>query len=151
MDGEDDHPGLDAVEHAGIFEAFVAAEGVLDFTKGGYRKLNNGNGVGHTDVWVEPPSKQTAHPAERPTEMWRELMRLCSAEGETVLDIFGGSGSTMIAGEVLGRVTRLVELDPTYADVSLDRYAAFAHADPIHADSGKTWSGMKAERVAIPA
>jgi DNA modification methylase len=60
-------------------------------------------------------------------------MQYSSREGEHVLDLFGGSGSTLIAAEQTGRKAFLMELDPLYCDVIVQRYEQF--------------TGKKAERV----
>jgi DNA modification methylase len=52
-------------------------------------------------------------------------MKYSSREGENVLDLFGGSGSTLIAAEQLGRKAFLMELDPLYCDVIVSRYEQF--------------------------
>lgn len=58
----------------------------------------------------------------KPVKLLALQIRNSSRMGETVLDLFGGSGSTLIACEQLGRKARLVELDPKYCDVILDRW-----------------------------
>lgn len=65
------------------------------------------------------------HPAAFPVELPRALMNFLTAPGETVLDVFGGSGSTMIASEQLGRRARLVEFDPQYVDLIVRRWQDF--------------------------
>ena len=52
-------------------------------------------------------------------------MQYSSRPGENVLDLFGGSGSTLIAAEQTGRHAYLMELDPLYSDVIVDRYQRF--------------------------
>lgn len=56
-----------------------------------------------------------------------------------VLDLFGGSGSTLIACEKLGRVARLVELDEKFADVIVKRWQDFTGKKATHAETGKTF------------
>jgi DNA modification methylase len=77
-----------------------------------------------TDVWsikkVSPPSM--VHLTEKPTELAERAMRYSSRHGENVLDLFGGSGSTLIAAERLGRKALLMELDPAYCDVIVTRW-----------------------------
>ncbi|SLN12863.1 putative methyltransferase [Roseivivax jejudonensis] len=66
------------------------------------------------------------HPTVKPVEMIADALRDASGRGEIVLDLFGGSGSTLIAAEKTGRCARLVELDPIYCDRILARWEAFA-------------------------
>lgn len=70
----------------------------------------------------ERPSRSEEHPTMKPVKLLALQIRNSSRMGETVLDLFGGSGSTLIACEQLGRKARLVELDPKYCDVILDRW-----------------------------
>jgi DNA modification methylase len=81
-----------------------------------------------TDLWavkkVAPPSM--VHLTEKPVELAERAMHYSSRRGEHVLDLFGGSGSTLIAAERLGRKAFLMELDPAYCDVIRTRYEDFA-------------------------
>src|SRR3954451_532130 len=56
------------------------------------------------------------HPTVKPVALIADAIKDCSRRGETVLDPFGGSGSTLIAAEKTGRYARLVEFDPIYCD-----------------------------------
>ncbi len=66
------------------------------------------------------------HPTVKPVQMIADAIRDVSARGEIVLDIFGGSGSTLIAAEKTGRRGYLCELDPIYCDRILSRWEAYA-------------------------
>ena len=80
-----------------------------------------------TDVWsikkVNPQSM--IHLTEKPVELAARAMEYSSKPGEHVLDLFGGSGSTLIAAEQAGRKAYLMELDPLYCDVIVSRYEQF--------------------------
>jgi DNA modification methylase len=80
-----------------------------------------------TDVWpikkVNPQSM--IHLTEKPVELASRAMEYSSKPGENVLDLFGGSGSTLIAAEQTGRRGYLMELDPLYCDVIVARYEQF--------------------------
>ena len=80
-----------------------------------------------TDLWqikkVNPQSM--VHLTEKPVELAVRAMQYSSRPGENVLDLFGGSGSTLIAAEQTGRHAFLMELDCLYADVIVDRYQRF--------------------------
>ncbi|MGE4198948.1 MAG: DNA modification methylase, partial [Phycisphaerales bacterium] len=80
-----------------------------------------------TDLWavkkVNPQSM--VHLTEKPVELAARAMGYSSRPGENVLDLFGGSGSTMIAAEQTGRIAYLMELDPLYCDVIVQRYENF--------------------------
>ncbi len=80
-----------------------------------------------TDLWavkkVNPQSM--VHLTEKPVELAARAIEYSSRPGEHVLDLFGGSGSTLIAAEQAGRRAFLMELDPLYADVIVQRYEQF--------------------------
>lgn len=76
-----------------------------------------------SDVWeVARPKKSELHPTMKPIELVARAINNSSKRGWTVLDLFGGSGSTLIASEQTGRVNRSMELDPRYVDVIVERY-----------------------------
>src|SRR5690606_29862479 len=88
-----------------------------------------------TDLWhvkkVNPQSM--VHLTEKPVELAVRAMQYSSLAGENVLDLFGGSGSTLIAAEQTGRHAYLMELDALYCDVIVQRWEKF--------------TGRKAERT----
>ena len=69
------------------------------------------------------------HPTVKPVQMIADAIRDVSGRGNIVLDVFGGSGSTLIAAEKTGRKARLCELDPIYCDRVLARWEAYAKDD----------------------
>lgn len=75
------------------------------------------------------PKKNDLHPTMKPVEMLCYLIGNSTKRGDTVLDTFCGSGSTVIACERTGRVCRCVELDPKYCDVIRRRWAEFTHGE----------------------
>jgi len=66
------------------------------------------------------------HPTTKPVQMLADAIKDLSARGDIVLDLFGGSGSTLIAAEKTGRRAYLCELDPVYCDRILQRWETFA-------------------------
>jgi site-specific DNA-methyltransferase (adenine-specific) len=66
------------------------------------------------------------HPTQKPVQLIEYFINNSSKKGEVVIDLFGGSGSTMIACEKTGRHARLCELDPKYVDVIVTRYLKFS-------------------------
>ena len=79
-----------------------------------------------TVINCEKPLRSDEHPTMKPVKLMGLLIRNSSRQGETVLDVFGGSGSTLIACEQLNRRCRIMELDPHYCDVILERWENFA-------------------------
>ncbi len=88
-----------------------------------------------TDLWHIKKVSPNAmiHLTEKPVELAVRAIQYSSRVGENVLDLFGGSGSTLIAAEQTGRRAFLMELDPLYADVIVQRWEKF--------------TGRKAERI----
>lgn len=68
---------------------------------------------------------QYEHPTQKPVTLAERPLKRCSAPGEIILDLFGGSGSTLIAAEQLKRRAYLMEIDPTFCDVIVRRYEHF--------------------------
>jgi DNA modification methylase len=79
-----------------------------------------------SDLWnIERPSKSELHPTTKPVELIERALNNSSKPNANVLDLFGGSGSTMIACEKLGRTNFSMELDPKYCDVIVKRWEEF--------------------------
>ena len=70
----------------------------------------------------DKPSRNGEHPTMKPVPLFAYQMEMSSKKGDSVLDLFGGSGTTMIAAEQLGRNAYLMELDPRYVDVIVNRW-----------------------------
>lgn len=68
------------------------------------------------------PSRNADHPTMKPVELFAYIIQNSSKNGDTVLDLFGGSGTTIISCEQTGRIGYSMELDPKYCDVILKRY-----------------------------
>ena len=122
-----EHPVLTRKDFMGAFEICFY----------GWRK-----GAGHeffgphnaTDLWhVKKISPQAmVHLTEKPVELALRAMHYSSRRGEHVLDLFGGSGSTLMAAEQVGRRAFVMEMDPAYCDVIVQRW--------------QEYTGRKAER-----
>ena len=75
-----------------------------------------------TVLEYKKPSTNRLHPTMKPVEMMRYLIGNSTKEGDKVLDLFGGSGSTLIACEELNRQCYMLELDPHYCEVIINRW-----------------------------
>ena len=78
-----------------------------------------------TVINEDKPRRADIHPTMKPINLFATLIKNSSKKGEIVLDLFGGSGTTMMACEQLGRVAYLMEFDPKYADAIIARYEEF--------------------------
>lgn len=79
-------------------------------------------GIPTSVIEYERPKKNKLHPTMKPLGLLGILMQNSSAKGDIVLDLFGGSGSTLMTAEKLDRTAYLVELDPVYCDAIVKRY-----------------------------
>lgn len=83
-----------------------------------------------TTVWnIDRPTSSQEHPTMKPIALIANALKNSSKGGDIILDLFGGSGSTLIACEQMDRVCHTMELDPRYVDVIRKRYAKFINAE----------------------
>lgn len=98
------------------------------FTPGGQGRLGRGGDRWYGDdsqstvFNFDKPSRNADHPTMKPPELIVAMLNNSLPRGGIVLDLFGGSGSTMVAAHQHGSKARLVELDPKYADVICRRF-----------------------------
>jgi DNA modification methylase len=130
-----EHPVLTRKDFMGAFEICF-----YGWRKGAGHRFFGPNNA--TDLWhlkkINPQAM--IHLTEKPVELAARAMEYSSKPGENVLDLFGGSGSTMIAAEQTGRRAFLMELDPPYCDVIAERFESFTGTVPVRErgpDSGK--------------
>ena len=114
------HPVLSRKDFMGAFE--LAFYGWKEGAAHQFLGPNNAQDLWHVKK-VNPQSM--VHLTEKPVELAIRAMQYSSRTGENVLDLFGGSGSTMIAAQQTGRRAFLMELDPLYCDVIVQRYEQF--------------------------
>lgn len=88
-----------------------------------------------TTVWrIEKPQRNDVHPTMKPVGLCARAIGNSSKPGEIVLDVFGGSGSTLIAAEQLNRTCYMMELDPIYCDVIIKRWENFTGQKAVLAE-----------------
>lgn len=92
------------------------------------------------------PSRNADHPTMKPVDLIEYPITNSSKRGDVVLDLFGGSGSTLIACEKTGRVARLMELDPRYVDVIIRRWQEYTGKVARLDDTGETFAEVEARR-----
>ena len=98
-----------------------------------------------TVIACKRPSKSDLHPTMKPVELMEYQIENNTKGSDAVLDLFGGSGSTLIACEKTGRHARLMELDPKYVDVIVRRWQEFTGKQATHAATGATFAEVEAD------
>lgn len=83
-------------------------------------------------VWEIPrPSRSEDHPTMKPVALVERALGNSTGRGHVVVDMFGGSGTTLLAAEMTGRLARLIELDPVYCDVIARRWQEHTGRTPV--------------------
>jgi DNA modification methylase len=104
------------------------------------------------DVWfIDKPARNDLHPTMKPVALVERAIRNSSKSLDIVLDPFGGSGSTLIACEKAGRQARLVELDPKYCDVIVQRWQAWTGEGAIVEGENRSFEEIAAGYEAAAA
>jgi DNA modification methylase len=113
------------------------------------------NGRNRSNVWAyggvngfgaDKAREREMHPTVKPAALVKDAILDASKKAEIVLDLYGGSGTTLIAAETSGRRARLMELDPTYADVIIRRWEAMSGREALHARSGESFRSLSFSR-----
>lgn len=100
---------------------------------------------GKTSIWTmkREPTADYIHPTQKPVELILYALKNSSKEGDVVVDLFLGSGTTMIACEKAGRVCYGMEMDPRYADVCVERYVDYTqNCEIIKNGIPETWINL---------
>ena len=87
------------------------------------------------------------HPTVKPVTLIADAIRDVSLRGETVLDTFLGSGSTLLAAEETGRSCFGIEIDPLYIDVAIRRWQQETRHDTVLAETGETFLEVSERRA----
>lgn len=129
------------------------------FINGSDKPVNNfrlgEKGRYRTNVWTYPGCSSfgkhrdeslSMHPTVKPVAMVADAMMDCSNRNDLILDPFGGSGTTMIAAERVGRRARLIELDPLYCDLIVRRWQQFTGVEARLAGTNQTFNEVAEQR-----
>jgi len=109
-----------------------------------------------TNVWDYPgisslgasrDEELAMHPTVKPVALIADAIKDCSRRGDIILDVFGGSGSTLIAADQCGRVARLIEIDPLYCDTIIRRFERLTGEPARLAETGRTFANVVADRL----
>ncbi len=87
------------------------------------------------------------HPTQKPVELVEWFFDTWGKETKTVVDIYGGSGSTLIACEKTTRQCFMMELEPIYCGVILDRWESYSGKQAIRESDGRLWLDIKSEAL----
>lgn len=121
-DGAAHHFTLDRSLPTVIEDAPNVAKMTKDEMKDYIKDLRARLDEGSTVLRVDKPTSSDLHPTMKPVRLIAQLIRNSSKRGDRILDIFGGSGTTLIAAEQLDRSCYMMELDPRYTDVIVARW-----------------------------
>jgi DNA modification methylase len=129
------------------------------FKSGTARHTNNielgKNGRNRTNVWRYDSASTQArkgnnvlelHPTVKPVQLVMDALLDCSHRGDTVVDSFLGSGTTLLAAERTGRICRGIELDPLYVDTAIRRWQNLTGQDAVRLSDGKLFRDIEAEK-----
>ena len=98
-----------------------------------------------TTVWniKREPTTEYVHPTQKPVELVSEAMFNSSKGKDNVVDLFGGSGSVVLAGEKIDRRTFVMELDPKYCDVIIQRWQNYTGKEAVNEKLKKTYNAIR--------
>src|ERR1035438_3538753 len=103
-------------------------------------------------LWEEKkPAANRLHPTAKPVELVERALVNSSKAGDIVVDLFGGSGSTLIGCERRGRRARLMEIDPKYADCIVRRWQQYTGKQAVLDGDGRPFDEVARERLAVAA
>ncbi len=102
----------------------------------------------HSVINEEKPKRNGEHPTMKPVPLVERFLRNSTRVGDLVLDLFGGSGSTLIACEKTARTNCSMELDPKFADVIVRRWQEYTGKKATLDGDGRTFDDVEAERAA---
>lgn len=106
-----------------------------------------------TTLWQipKPQKSETGHSTQKPVECMKRPIENNSSPGQAVYEPFSGSGTTIIAAEMTGRVCHAIELSPAYVDVAVTRWQLFTGEIATLEGDGRTFAEMKSERCKAAA
>ena len=102
------------------------------------------NALNTSVIRESKPARNSEHPTMKPVNLVVHMLKNSSRRGDAVLDLFGGSGSTLIAAERIGRKSRLMEMDPIYTDVIVRRFMKYTEQEAYLESTGEPFSKVAA-------
>jgi DNA modification methylase len=115
------------------------------------RKGRTGHWAGdrkQTTIWSIPHRKSaTGHGTEKPVECMKRPIENNSSPGQVVYEPFSGSGTTIIAAEMNGRICHAIELNPAYVDVAVRRWEEFTGQKAVLEATSQSYADVRAHRL----
>jgi len=117
--------------------------------KRGKPEIKNRYGLDYQDIWrlQREMGRNKMHATVKPIELLEKPIKHASKEDDIVLDLFLGSGSTLIACEKTNRICYGMELDPRYISVILDRWQEYTGNEAIRLNDNKKWNEIKENKL----
>lgn len=98
-------------------------------------------------IRFDKPARNGDHPTMKPVGLIRRFLENSQKKGDVILDVFGGSGSTLIACETVGMSARLVELEPKFCDVIVLRWQELTGKRAVRESDGIEFDAIRAKQV----
>jgi DNA modification methylase len=114
--------------------------------KHGRNRTNVWDYAGITSIGEERSKELAMHPTVKPVELVRDAVLDCSKRGGLILDVFSGSGTSLLAAELAGRIGYGMEIDPGYVDTAVMRLKAKTGLEARLGAHGPTFDEVKRER-----
>lgn len=139
------------IEHKGE-SLRIMPDGTLQIDVGGQVVVVEGQNlsmrsIDSSVIRHDKPARNGDHPTMKPVGLIKDMLSNSSIRGDQVLDLFGGSGSTLIACEAMGRKARLMELDPRFCDVIVMRWQEHTGKKAILEGDGRTFEAIRAKQM----
>lgn len=134
---------------------FVFKQGTAEHTNSfglgntGRYRTNVWDYAGISSIGAGRSDELAMHPTVKPVAMIADAIHDCSKRGQTVLDAFGGSGSTLIAAEKTGRSARLIEYDALYCDTIIRRWENYTGKRATLSVTGEMFEDLRDVRLGI--
>ena len=139
-------------EHVFVFKHGKAAHiNTIELGRTGRNRTNVWTYAGVNVFKANRDDELAMHPTVKPVALVEDAIKDASRRGDIVLDPFGGSGTTLIAAERCGRTARLIELDPLYVDVIVQRYQRYTSKEAKLLATGAAFDVIAEERLGADA
>ena len=134
-----------------LFSVFKSGEGAflnrVELGRHGRDRSNVWDYPGATGARPKDGEEAVAHATPKNVEMLCDALKDCTERGDLVLDPFGGGGSLLMAAERTSRRARMMELDPVYVDVMIERWQRFTGRQAVLLSTGQSFAEVAAERA----